>query len=294
MTATQMLYFKTICENPSVTQAANSLGVSQPALSNAIRDLENEFGIDLFYRRSKRFVLTKEGEYFLEKVIPFLDEFTGLNDMMMSLGNSRNSIKLGISPYISGSVLPSLINNFHKSYPEINFDVNELPVHLISQRMANGLLDIAIVNTRTISSSEFEIIDLCTTETVFCVNKNSPLAALAEIDFQTIGQMPVILGTAPAGTSRIKAGFANAGLTPNVLLQTDQIHTILEYVRLGLAAGFLYHEATYPDIVQIPIKGFSPINIGLIFRKNSRIYADTAKFIQFIKDGVETGTLFES
>ncbi len=293
MTVTQMIYFKTICESPSVTRAASILGVSQPALSNAVRDLENEFGVDLFYRRSKRFVLTKEGEYFLERASAFLEEYIGLNNMMKSLGNSRNSVKLGISPYISSSVMPPLLNNFNKIHPEIKFEVTEAPMYSLSQRLSGGFLDIAIAATNTINSNKFEIVNICTTETVCCVHKDSPLASLDEIDFPDIGQTPVILGTAPQEESRVRQGFKNAGIEPNILLQTDQIHTLLEYVRRGLAIGFITSDTTaYNDIVRIPIKGFAPINIGLIFRKNSRIYADTAKFIQFAKDGAADGTLF--
>lgn len=295
MTVTQMIYFQAICESSSVTQAASSLNVSQPALSNAIKDLENEFGLNLFHRQNKRFVLTKEGEYFLSKVIPFLDEFSDLSNMMMSLGNARNSIKLGISSYASGFMLPSLINDFHKIHPEINFEIQEMPVRHISKYVSGEILDVGIVNTASISPSEFEIYNFYRTETVFCVNKNNPLAKYKEIDFQTIGNQPIVTSTPnPRNSDGVINTFKSAGIEPNIILQADQVFTIIEYIRRDLAAGFLYRETAkgQPDIVQIPVKGLKPITIGLIVYRHGRIYADTAKFIQFIKDGIESNTLF--
>ena len=73
MTLVQLKYFQTVCKYNNITRASNELHISQPSLSNAIKDLEKEFGISLFYRFSKGLVLTEEGSLFLEETNHLLE-----------------------------------------------------------------------------------------------------------------------------------------------------------------------------------------------------------------------------
>ena len=294
MTITQLIYFQTVCLKESVTQAAYSLNVSQPALSNSIRDLEDEFGVDLFSRKSKRLILTKEGQYFLTKITPFIEEFCDLKDMMQSLGNARNNIKLGISPYASSAILPQIIDDFHAVHPEIEFEIHELIDTGIFDCIKKGVIDIGITNTNSFNPNNFNIYNIYQTKNFFCVNKNNPLAKYEEIDVKTIGQQKLVSLSPNYRTGKgLWHLFEDAGIKPNVILQTTQVYTMIEYINRDLAAGFLPAEvvASQPNIVKIPVKNLKPVPVGLVVSKSARIYADTAKFIQFIQSSIEKKSL---
>ena len=80
MTLIQLKYFQTICKYNNITRASAELHVSQPSLSNAVKELEREFGVSLFTRRSRGLELTPEGRYFLDEADKLLDTYVSRAD----------------------------------------------------------------------------------------------------------------------------------------------------------------------------------------------------------------------
>lgn len=290
MTITQLTYFQAVCTHDSVTKAARRLHISQPALSNAIRDLENEFGLNLFHRQNKRFILTKEGEYFLSKVPAILEEYNEILSSMKSFASTRNSIKIGMQMFTSTLIAPQLITDFHKKNPEIKFDIQELPSEHVAEYVKNGFLDVGVVNLNTVTEKMFDVYELYSTPLYFCVNKNSPFAGKKEINLSEIGSYPLVLASNSQFTKSggLLDSFKKAGITPNVFLFTGQYSSIAEYIRRGDCGGFLCkeHIRKYEDIVPIPINNINFHRIGVIVNKNSHIYTDTAQFLSFIQDWI--------
>ena len=85
MKLNQLYYFKTVCKYNNITKAAEHLHVSQPAVTHAVRELEKELGICLFTRTNKNVVLTKEGEFFLQRSLGILASLEELIDEMHDL-----------------------------------------------------------------------------------------------------------------------------------------------------------------------------------------------------------------
>lgn len=290
MTITQLHYFQAICQHDSVTQAARSLHISQPALSNSIKDLENEFGLNLFHRQNKRFIITKEGEYFLSRASDILESYNEMLFNMKSFAAARNDIKIGMQTFVSTVIAPQLMTDFHKKYPEIKFDIQELPSNDIAQQILSGLLDVGFVNLPTINETPFDVYELYSIPMYFCVHKDSPLAKYNELELKDIADYPLVMVTNGRFDSNgIIAAFKRANITPNILLFTGQYSAVAEYIRLGGAGGFLCKEhiqAYSNDIVQISVKGIPSHRIGLIAKRINHIYADTAKFINFVQDWI--------
>ncbi len=291
MTITQLTYFQAICNNESVTKAARRLHISQPALSNAVRDLENEFGLDLFHRRSKRFVLTKEGEYFLSKVPSLLEDFNDIVSNMKFFATTRNNIKIGMQMFTTTFIAPQLITDFHRRQPQIKFDIQELSSEQISEYVATNFLDIGIVNLNTIPEYKFDVYELYSVPLYFCVNKNSKFAGMDKISIAEIGDYPLVLSSNSKYTKHggIMAAFKNADITPNVFLFTGQYSSIIEYMRCGDCGAFLCREQVekYDDVVCIRVDEIKPHRIGVIVNKNSHMYSDTSEFLSFLQTWLE-------
>jgi len=97
----QLEYFCATCRYHSITQAAQKLYVTQPAISNAIRELEKEFSVNLFVRTKNHMSLTKEGEAFYQKAVSLLDTIHQTTSEFYDLGREIAPLTIGIPPLLS-------------------------------------------------------------------------------------------------------------------------------------------------------------------------------------------------
>ncbi len=104
MTLIQLKYFQTICKYNNITRASAELHVSQPSLSNAVKELEREFGVSLFTRRSRGLELTPEGRYFLDEADKLLEQAEQLTTNMKHMSTTDRTLTLGL-PAMSGSLV---------------------------------------------------------------------------------------------------------------------------------------------------------------------------------------------
>lgn len=104
----QLRYFQEVCRQHSITKAAEELHISQPAVSAAIRELEEEFGLRLFKRSHKKLILTTEGSYFSLEVEELLQKAKQIADDMTRLQKKNTSIRVGLPPMIEALEIPLL------------------------------------------------------------------------------------------------------------------------------------------------------------------------------------------
>ena len=119
MTLNQLRYFCTASRCHSITKAAEELYVTQPTVSVAIRDLEIEFGISLFYRKGNQLILTQEGEALYEKATYILQYCTELQADYSSMARVKPPLRIGIPPMLSTVFFPELLTAFRREHPEI-------------------------------------------------------------------------------------------------------------------------------------------------------------------------------
>ena len=112
MTLNQLRYFCTASRCHSITKAAEELYVTQPTVSVAIRDLEIEFGISLFYRKGNRLILTEEGEELYNKATYILQYCNELQADYSSMARVKPPLRIGIPPMLSTVFFPELLIAF--------------------------------------------------------------------------------------------------------------------------------------------------------------------------------------
>ena len=98
MTIAKLQQFQAVCQFQSVTKAAEYIHISQPSVSATIRELEEEFNINLFRREGKKLVLTAEGSFLLEQADSLLGKFDELSQKMHDLGKNKNLFRLSVPP----------------------------------------------------------------------------------------------------------------------------------------------------------------------------------------------------
>ncbi len=119
MTLTQMQYFDAVCRHESYTKTAQELLVSQPAISQSMRELEAECGTPLFARQGNTLTITQQGKLLQEEVKQVLEQIQHLHHVIHDLGMTRNFVRIGLSTIFGNTVFPRLRREFHRRYPDI-------------------------------------------------------------------------------------------------------------------------------------------------------------------------------
>lgn len=283
----QLRYFTAVCRYGYVTRAAEELHVTQPSVSSAIKELEDEFSVNLFHRINNRLSPTKEGLYFLDQATKILELADSTTSMMEELGSRKKQIKIGIPPMIGTFLFPKLFTAFRKKYPNIDLELVEggSPDSLLA--VENDAIDLAVIITNGIKKPDIHIEPLCSTEFMFCVGRDHPLAGRAYVTFEDIKDESLILfknGYFQNGF--VRSRFAEINAEPNIILYSNQIITMKNLVREGVVCAFLIRNVTHDEggISSIPIEPPIPIEIGVIWRKNKRHSSDTIQFIKFVNE----------
>ncbi len=286
MTLVQLQYLQAVCKHSNITKAATELHITQPSISKALKDLEEEFGIRLFYRLSKGLSLTEEGRLFLEKADRILATVSSLEREMRDLGNKKKEITIGIPPMIGTIIFPDIYSSFHKLYPDVRLSILEYGSLHTRRLVAGGTLDAAIVAFDKRSDIDFEYVKIMETETLYCVSMKNPLSKRDSINIETLRGEPLVLFKEDSYQSNVtKELFRGIGAEPNVILYSSQLHTIRELVMRNIASSVLFRGVTSPNggIKEIPFENPIITEIHLIWNRDKHLYSNLAKLIDFTR-----------
>lgn len=141
-----LLYFMTVLEQRSVTRAARQFGVTQPALSAQIGQLEQELGVSLFERSRTGVQPTIFGRRFYDDLLPVMRGLSGVPARLMDQrgGGLTGRIRCGMPPALNKSVLPAILREFVELYPGVEVEVSEGFSGTLTQGVERGDLDLAI------------------------------------------------------------------------------------------------------------------------------------------------------
>lgn len=294
MKLTQLLYFQTVCHYNSVTKAANVLNVAQPSISASIRNLEDEFGVNLFRRVKQRLVLTNEGAFLLKYADQLLEMAEGIEEKMVELGQKRRHIRVAVPPMAGTFAFNDLFFDFKQNFPKAEVEVLESPSSKNLISVADESVDIAIATSRVIVNDHLNVLPLKKMRICFAVHPEHRLAGETIVDYSMLQDEPLILfRPGSRHNAIIVKGFDNAGIKPNILLYSSQIYTIREFILKGHASAFVFDSIAdlFKDLVKIPVKGVPEQTVDLVWKKeefliNRRRYLfdDVERFIAFARD----------
>lgn len=286
MKTIQLEYFCAVSRYHSITQAAQKLYVTQPAISTAIRELEKEFSINLFIRSKNHLTLTREGELFYQKASELLESIEQTTRQLCDLGQQIPTVRIGIPPLLSTIFFPETLMEFQKQHPQIPVELFEYGSDRASALVQEDLLDAALVNMHFYGIDKVNSHRICTERLVFAIPSDHPLAAEKEVSLSMLAEIPVILyNTDSVQNTTLKTLFEHAGVTPRILMHASQLYTIGGFIRAGMGGAFLYSSLlkNLPDVAGIPVVPAVEQDIGLIWKKGKYINNSVEKFISFTK-----------
>lgn len=253
MNLNQLTYFNAVCTFQSISKAAEHLHISQPSLSATIRELENEFGVTLFTRHYRGVRLTPEGQTLYQLSKDLLARAEQTATVMKDLGSGRRVLKLGVPPMIGSLILPRIYRDF--PLENISLEIKEGGYHDLVSQLMDKQLDLAFLPHNGTPDPALICTEVASLEICCCAKTDHPLAGKHSVSPESLGAHPVVLfENSFLQTELILRLFQASGVQPNILLQTQQLSTMLRLLETGAAAGFLFRELidAHPALQVIP------------------------------------------
>lgn len=239
MNMKQALYFKTIAQYGTITAAAKQLYISQPSLSQTLRQIEDEVGTPLFDRSTSPFHLTYAGERYLKAVEAMLDIETRLKEEIESIRRDDGGrLRLGISITRAMQVLPDVIPIFTKAYPNVTIELTEAASASLEGLLQKGQIDLALA---ALEANEANIAyELIEKESIgILAGKDSQLAQLVPsgtpISLEMV-EKETFVSLDTSHSSRIIQDrlFRRYNIRPMILLETSSLEVAR---RVALKSG---------------------------------------------------------
>ena len=261
MTLIQLKYFQTICKYNNITRASAELHVSQPSLSNAVKELEREFGVSLFTRRSRGLELTPEGRYFLDEADKLLEQAEQLTTNMKHMSTTDRTLTLGL-PAMSGSlVFTDLLRTLYARSPGTHIQVMENGSLANRSKIMDHTLDAAIITRNGPLPPGIGHVALRHVNVCLYLSVMHPLAEKDTVTTDDLDQLP--LAMLPEDTF----------LDHCINLRTNQLATIQQLVATNTTAAFLLDHVLEEssDIVKRTVPGLLPAEIDLIWKSSRHL-----------------------
>jgi LysR family cyn operon transcriptional activator len=185
-------YFLAVAEAGSFSRAADRLGISQPSVSQQIRDLEAGLRVSLFQRRGKRILLTSTGQIFQEHARAILRQLENfLQEVSSEPGQLRGALHVGVVPVLNVALMPDLLGLFAAKHPGINLTVEEISSTEIETALEEGRMDVGLgFLTRHSPNLRYE--RLCTDEFALIISESHPWWKRRVIPFSELHQQRLL------------------------------------------------------------------------------------------------------
>ena len=279
--------FYTVAKHKHMTKASEELHISQPAISQSIKKLEDQLGGTLFLRSNKGMALTSEGKMFYEYVKGALklinnaeNEFTSFKDL------SKGEIKIGCSTTLTKLVLMDALKDFHLDYPNININItNDLTSNLIND-LKLGKLDFVIFNESNIRETNLNLEKIKELKQGFIYN---PEFYDDNVNtFEDLNNVPLILQKEDSNGRKLLDYIAlqnNVKLVPKMEVVSQEL--ITEFTNIGLGIGFVIIDLAkrnFKNLKELNINKKIPnINIYLATNKSVSLTFASKTFIKYLK-----------
>ncbi len=278
--------FYVVAKNKHMTRASEELHISQPAISQSIKKLEDQLGGTLFLRSNKGMELTEEGKMFYEYVKGALElignaenEFTSFKDL------SKGEIKVGCSTTLTKLILMDALENFHKDYPNININiVNGLTSNLIND-LKLGKLDFVIFNESNVKENNLYLEKIKELKQGFVYNPDYYTDNVKT--FSDLNKLPLILQNGESNSRKLLDYIAlqkHVKLIPRMEVVSQEL--ISEFANIGLGVGFVIIDLAnrnFKNLKELEINKTIPnINVYLAMNKSISLNFASKKFIDYL------------
>jgi len=288
MTLRHMKIFVAVCEENSVTKAAEKLHLAQPAVSTAIRELEAYYEIKLFDRISRRLYLTDIGRNFLEYATHIVSLFNGMEDSIRQWGSS-GALKIGASITIGTRLMPRYAKAFSKSRPQTKVEVFIGSSDLIEKKILQNELDFALIEGTVHSDSIYSESYMKDRLAIIC-GPNDPLTMQRKVTIKQLLSCPLLLREKGSGTRELfDYTLASLEYSCKPAWESTSTEALIKAVGQGLGVSALPFMLVREELEKGSIAELSVENLyfergfHIIYHKNKFLTGLAKEFIQMCR-----------
>ncbi|HWR06446.1 LysR family transcriptional regulator [Sporomusa sp.] len=231
-------YFIEVARHKSFSKAAEAIHISQPGISKAIKELEAQWGVVLFYRNAKNIELTDSGEVILEQAQQIVSAFYNITVQLDGLAKMQvGKLYIGVPPITAVTALSRLLSAFRNEYPKIQVHLYEFGPKKIEAAIQEGQLDIGIF-TPAEQDEQYEKLWLERDPHDIIMQPKHRLAQEEVVDYKQLSnEQFIIYNNEYRLHDLIISRCQQAGFTPKIVLETSQRDLITQMVAddLGIA-----------------------------------------------------------
>ncbi|MDQ0561724.1 LysR family cyn operon transcriptional activator [Rhizobium mesoamericanum] len=232
MLARQVRYFLAVAEHQSFTRAADALHVSQPALSQQVRLMEESLGVQLFDRSGRTTRLTDSGEVYLQYVRRASQEFREAKRAIHDVNDlSRGALRVAVTPTFTTYLVGPLVEAFYSRYPNISLNVREISQEHMEELLLADEVDVGIAFAGTLTP-DIDLDPLLVETLALVVSTGHPLASETSIGLQALSTESLVLLSAEFATrEQIDRFCRQHSIQPRVRIEANSISAVIEIVR---------------------------------------------------------------
>jgi LysR family cys regulon transcriptional activator len=288
--------------NLNLTEVAKSLHTSQPGVSKAIIELEEELGIEIFSRHGKRLKrVTEPGQHVLRSIEVILREVGNLKRIGEQFSaEDSGTLSIATTHTQARYVLPVPVAKLREAYPNVNISLHQGAPAQVAQMVMDEVAEIGIATESLSEYPELVTLPCYEWEHMLVIPKSHPLAGKVRITLEDLVTEPIITyHPSFTGRTRIDKAFAAKGLTPRIALEAIDSDVIKTYVRLGLGVGIVAEMAVKDglddDLVARPASQLFGKNVARIaFKRSAYIRHFVYDFAALLSDRLDRNLIMKA
>jgi DNA-binding transcriptional LysR family regulator len=287
-TLRQLQYFAAVAEHGSVSLAAQKLSISQSAVTEAVKDLEADLGVQLFERHARGLAITHRGHQFLRHAKTILTEVSGARRALESDRQAvGGTLQIGVTSLMAGYVMSDLLAKYRRANPQVQVTAFEDSGEYLEHLLIGGELDVAVMvisNQRNSTALQTEILDVSPFRLWLPLGHR--LAAKDGISLADVTAEPLIMLNIDEMEEEATNLLSALGTRPRVAFRTRSVEAVRSLVATGAGVALL------PDLVYRPwslegdriesrdVSGALPVvRVGVVWRKGAPLTPAAHDFI---------------
>lgn len=284
----QLYYYMELCKQKNFTEAGYACNMTQGALSKQIRKLENELGITLIRRNTRKFELSKEGEIFLS----YAKKMTGTYEEMLKNVQKNQEIKIGCMPVLAPYHFARLVADFRKEYPDIKLVIDERIASEIQEN--SDRYDFLILRENMMEDQKnFRFSQLYDDKLCAVLYEKHPLYERDRLQLKELKDDVFIFPERGSGSYEVfYKSCEKAGFEPKIAFEFPQANTIMSFVSEGVGVTItfstVYREAKCAGVKMIPLEDELHSVISLFYRKNKPLDYAKKQFLNYVREHLYT------
>jgi LysR family cys regulon transcriptional activator len=277
----------------NLTKAAEKMSITQSAVSQQIKSLEEELGVKLFNRFGPRKDLTADGKLFFNLISTLIQEIDTLKITFEDLkGNQKGLLTIAATTFIIMNQLPNIINQFTKLNPHVKLSILERRWSEIVSLAQLGEIDFGLAPISKVPPN-LKFINLDPIERVLITCLNHPLSKKKNITLLDIAQYPMITyEKGLVSRDKIDQVFEDLNLHVEIVMEATNSETIKRYVEMGIGIAIIPKIALFPNqnkkLETLSVnKYFGKSQYGIILRKGKHITTWAKNFLLMLSPALK-------